>query len=154
MQVFYNIINLAVINSLALYRDVNQSKIKRRQFIIELIEEIVEIASGSLLDETRMDSITRPSEKEKTKTLLTPILNKRKLSHNHNESPRTPKRVLYCNENNEYIDDKKVHCQIKSNCTNNKAFEICSMCKKSSCCQCIIEKVVKAKCAKCVNSSN
>lgn len=40
MQVFYNIINLACINSWILYKSVNKSNISRRDFLIKLIEEI------------------------------------------------------------------------------------------------------------------
>ncbi len=40
VAVFYNIIDMSIINSCVLFRKVNRLKISRRDFIIQLIEEI------------------------------------------------------------------------------------------------------------------
>ncbi len=119
----------------------NKSNITRRNFIIKLIEDL----------------LNHVSKAKKSGTTLTPSV-KRKLSLEDDESLISPKQIKYCtgkeNETLSEIEIKSHHCQVRILCSTNKAIELCQECGKLSCGKCIAERVVRAKCRVCVENTN
>ena len=109
--VFYYIINLSIINSWILYKNVNHSQISRRSFIISLIEEIQSLNTAN---------------KENTPSV------KRKADVNI-ETPKSTKKVR-----RSLIDTPSKECQIKL-CNKNKSKAACSICNKACCGKCAAE---------------
>ena len=106
VQVWYNILNLAAINAHILYQKVNNIKIQRRNFIVKLIEDI--------LDYQPFDPIRSAKRK-------------RMLEQAGQTTPRqsaTKKPRL----------EKRRHCQIQS--CQNKSFYVCSNCCSVTCGAC------------------
>jgi hypothetical protein len=137
VQVFYNILNLAAINAYVLYKRINAVNISRRKFLIKIIEEIQEMVTVD--DETRTAA----------RSTLIPLLRK-KLNVSNEQTPPTDarKRIFFYDHENRAItiDDYKVSCQIRINCTHNKATAICEGCRLSCCGKCIVEEKIRAKC--------
>lgn len=100
VQVFYNILNLAAINAWVLFNSVNRTKLSRREFIIKLLEEIVESVGAN-----------KTSSTTTSQTKLTPIL-KRKLNLDVELPPPPPKVTVYCTSENEKLE-KRTACQIR-----------------------------------------
>ena len=66
VSVFYNILNLAAINSWILYYKVNNNSISRSKFILKLVEEIEDLANKE-----KMPITTTPQQKRKhTRNLI------------------------------------------------------------------------------------
>ena len=111
--VFYNILNLAIINSWILYRKVNGKKISRRKFIIALIENI----------------------KENRETLSRPASKRRAMSCSEVQSPFAA--LNFGDDDESEIINIRAHtCQI-AKCAKYKASTVCFICKKKSCGSCI-----------------
>jgi hypothetical protein len=66
VQVFYNVLNLVSINSWVLFKEINNSKISRSDFIIKLIEGILSLKENSSSSRTIFSS---PSTKRKLNDL-------------------------------------------------------------------------------------
>lgn len=125
LQIFYNILNLALINSWILYKKINRTRISRRDYIIKLIEEIEEkfvVKSG----------VGGAKRKEST-------------------SEGTPKRVRHLtNEVDELMVNEKKRCQVKFMCLDNKSIRVCERCNKSACGKCIGIEFIRATCRQCI----
>ena len=127
VAVFYNILNLSIINSWIIYNQVNQSQISRRNYIIKLIEEINEYAN-----------------KNEQNKVSTPVSQKR---FAENSSPTSPsvKRTrlnLILNQSPKH----RITCQIMM-CNKNKSIGECNLCKKLCCGSCTyhVERVLTCK---------
>jgi hypothetical protein len=114
VSVFYNILNLAAINSWVLFKTINNSQISRRGFIIQLVEEIKELNKLS----------NRP---------ITPIIDKRM---NENSSPFSVKRIKLSE-----VSTPTKYCQTKL-CNRNRSKGACEKCLKSCCITCAFEVVL------------
>lgn len=134
LQIFYNILNLASINSWVLYKKILKKKISRRKFLIKLIEEIEETFVA------KSNSGGAAKRKEPARETET--------------SEGTPKRVrLVTNEGDELsANEKKPYCQVKYSCSDNKSNRICDTCKKRSCGKCIGVEIIRSKCRKCIEN--
>ena len=145
IQVWSNMINIAIINAWVLFKIVNKSKINRRKFIINLIEEIIDLVSD-------------PKENTpSTNHTITPKTTKNKL----NKTPTTPtyfarKRpgcdVFQEIKKRQILDasPSTKYCQIRK-CNNNKCIQnsYCNKCKKALCGQCISVKISLFLCKNC-----
>jgi hypothetical protein len=123
VSVFYNILNLAAINSWVLFKTINNSQIYRRGFIIQLVEEIKELNKLS----------NRP---------ITPIIDKRM---NENSSPFSVKKIKLSE-----VSTPTKYCQTKL-CNRNRSKGACEKCLKSCCITCAfeIEERIKIICKNC-----
>jgi hypothetical protein len=72
--VFYNIINLTIINSWILYKNMNNTQISRRTFILNLIEEIKTLKSQ---DDSSQNTENTPLGKRKEAASIDTPVNKR-----------------------------------------------------------------------------
>lgn len=139
IQVWYNIVNLAVINSWILYKQAKKSNISRHNFIIKLIEEIFSYVKAPWTTESprtpNSQLVSSPSL-----TLQTPRLDR-------NLSGAKKRRLFEDKETPKY-------CQIRK-CNNNKCLEdfFCSNCNKASCGKCVSEKVKVFICKNCKSES-
>jgi hypothetical protein len=119
--VFYNILNMTIINSWIIYRRINGSDISRRNFIIKIIEEIFdhvsERRSKIMASPLQKLSINTPSPSTKRKSQFQPFAS-------------SAKRLF--NDNNEQT---RAACQIRL-CNNNKTAEKCSKCSRRCCGSC------------------
>jgi hypothetical protein len=122
MQIWYNILNLACINSWIIYKEINNSKISRRDFIIKLIEEINVISNDFGEPKTKKRKATAPRTPTSTK------------SHKSQQSS-TPQ-------------SSRKRCQIR-NCNGNMAKATCNSCNKFTCGICTFETIII--CEKCKN---
>ncbi|CAF0921225.1 unnamed protein product [Brachionus calyciflorus] len=124
LQVFFNILNLAGINSWVLFKKCNNYTLSRRFFLIGHAEEILKF-----INESR-NPIT-PT------TPLTPSASRKRLGSVEN-SP-TPKRT-----------DSRKKCQIRSSNENKSSFS-CNFCTRVACKSCLEEKEIiqKAICKCC-----
>lgn len=117
VAVFYNMLNLAVINSWILYKQVNLSKISRQDFIISLIEEILAYSEGE------------------KKTPTTPSTKRRRESNQSPVQPTTPKsarktcQIRLCNENKAAEICSKCKLFTCGSCTSSKLVT-CKNCEK------------------------
>ncbi len=119
MQVFFNILNLTIINSWILFKETLNSKISRRTFIIMLIEDILNIQTIG----------TTASTTPKCKRQIDDI-----------EPRKTPKSLIY--------NDERQKCVIQVNCNRNSTNSVCSKCSCFVCSKCSGKKleVVGVKC--------
>lgn len=128
IQVFYNIINFSIINSWIIYKQVNNSNITRRNFIIKIIEEIFEINQENKNFSSKKISKNKVSKIDKTR--------KDCIAYLPSNSERTPKSV-------------SVFCQAKINCHKNRSINICSLCEKAICGSCTKHKTIISTCSNC-----
>ena len=75
IYVFYNVINLALINSWILFRDICKSGISRRKFIQRVVEELTGTTPREILEKMQLH--------KKTSSKLTKLLKKAKNMRNN-----------------------------------------------------------------------
>ena len=112
VHVFFNILNIVIINSWVLFKDVNKSKISRRDFIIKLVEELSETTKVSR-NSQKSSSNSQPT------TPKTPLTRNRVASFDLNVDS-TPSKIMDTKK------DKK-NCQIRF-CNQNKTNVTCISC--------------------------
>jgi hypothetical protein len=111
VSVFYNILNIAAINSWVLYKSVNKTSISRSAFILKLVEEIRELASNQ-----NNQIVTSPQIKRKTSAAAgSPVI------------PRKKCQIRLCNENQS--TDVCSECKLRTcgPCTGSKLL-VCKKC--------------------------
>lgn len=129
IAVWYNILNLAGINSWILYKEVNNSNISRREFLIKLVEEIFESLDS---DTSYINKTIKIVEKD--------------LCYWRNKLPSTSQStsITSNNSNDSFLSSmsptlnkkrKSFGCQTKL-CNNNRSINSCSQCSRSCCGQC------------------
>lgn len=130
--VFFNILNLAAINSWILFKSINKSKITRQTFIRSLIDELLELVKSK-----GRSTSTTPT------TPVTPsLLKKRTANSSVSTTPPSSKKTS--------LSERK-KCQIRL-CNENKSNYTCNSCQKPTCGVCLHEMVIKAMCKQCHNS--
>jgi hypothetical protein len=116
MQVFYNLLNIAIINSWILYKIVNKSSITRRDFLIKLIDEIKK----------------KFVENKPIELIGTPKNIRKRVNSNSNQENVSPKRVAcqikLCNNNKASDCCSKCKKAVCGNCSNEKSI-VCKLCK-------------------------
>lgn len=95
VHVFFNILNIAVINSWVLYKEVNNSNIPRRNFIVQLVEELLEQTESFCISQSTQSNA-------QSSTPRTPTVRKRLASIDMNSAKSPPPKKTCSN------DDKKV----------------------------------------------
>ena len=115
MQVFYHLLNMALLNSWILFKEVNNSGISRRNFLVKLIEEIKESVTPISLP-------VSPKTTPQRKRFLT--------VDSETDTPKT--------------SAKRTACQIRL-CNKNKGIGACSKCGKNTCGSCIFQTQIMCK---------
>ena len=133
--VFYNIINLATINSWILYYSINNSNISRKYFILKLVEEIKALTPSRR-------NILSPST-----PVQSPQVKRRHASDSQVQS--TNKELFPSN-----ASPIRKAFQIRRNCTTNKTSDKCSNCKLWCCSTCAFTKYSVVICTKCNNRTD
>lgn len=133
VHVFFNILNIAVINSWVLYKEVNNSNIPRRNFIVQLVEELLEQTESFCISQSTQSNA-------QSSTPRTPTVRKRLESIDMNSAKSTPPKKTCSN------DDKKKG-QIRS-FNQNKTNVTCFSCKKYCCGPCCNEQKITVLCQK------
>lgn len=115
VHVFYNILDLAAINSWIIYRQVTGENISRHNYILQLVSElraeyVNKKQSASAFQ--RLDNITIEEEQPST-------------------------------------SQKRRQCQINSKCKKNRTCDLCTICQKAVCGQCVKKVFKKIICNKC-----
>jgi hypothetical protein len=143
MQVFFNIINISVINSWILHKKALNSEISRRKFVIKLIEEILvlncsQTVSGRTIASRKNEhqasqASPTPTNRLNTGFIASPtsplVSNARKSLNASNETPPA-KRLL---KNPEPAKTPSKKCKVLTNCNRNKSFYTCATCQTDVC---------------------
>ena len=147
MQVFFNIINISVINSWILHKKAMKSKLSRRKFLIQLVEEIVVLNNSHTVSGRTIAS--RKQEHQASQASPRPT---NRLNIGFIASPTSPvpsnarKRLSVCTDtppakrlstrDTESSKTPSKKCKILNNCNRNKSFYTCVTCKTDVCGSC------------------
>jgi hypothetical protein len=153
VQVFFNILNLSIINSWVLYTQTTGIKITRRNFIVKLVEEICVLknpqSSLQSVSVSPLSGYLRSSSSPSLppKSPLTPHSAKRAQSR----STSSAKKKI-CIENDTPLPAKTIlgYCKIKIRCTGHtRSTYICKSCQTPLCSACCDKIYQLATCIEC-----
>ncbi len=108
VQVFYNMLNLAGINTWVMFKQVHGSSISRRDYIIKLIEDILTLVS--------------PDHVIASTVLASPPVKRKLLTENQEENSPSSK--------------KRFKCQVKLCLNRNTCSYVCFKCQRQVCGSC------------------